>query len=267
MAVAHADPEKIALAEELLRKFPPDPETDAIYRVMRTGTPELVPVVTDELLQRVARSAEHLQIMRELGIMSYMIVPLRSRGEVVGTITFVASDRRFSQQDLDGAATIRSGANLLVYSALSEREAAQLSGRSGEMLQASMHRRFSEPFVLERGDLGAVSRAAASIGFSVRRGRRFLYLCRELDQGEAFTRLREELRCEVAVAIGGAAVDAEFLSRADVAIVVPGPDGSPDPELLDRVPGARIAPAPAPEGWAAAIGEVAATLERRPTGT
>ena len=66
-------------------------------------------------------------------------------------------------------------------------------------------------------------------------------------------RLRDELRCEVAVGIGGTGVDAEFLARADVAIVIPNADGSVDRELLERLPHARIAPAPAPGGWAAAV--------------
>jgi len=149
----------------------------------------------------------------------------------------------------------RSGANLLVYSALPDREASELSGRSGEMLHASTHRCYSEPFVIESGDLDAVKRAAAAIGFSVRRGRRFLHLCRAFDQGEAFLRLRDELQCDVAIALGGTAVDAEFLMRADVPIIVPGPDGEPDPELLASVPHARIAPAPGPAGWASAVEE------------
>src|SRR5688500_16897200 len=149
----------------------------------------------------------------------------------------------------------RSGANLLVYSALPEREASRLSGRSGEMLHASTHRCFSEPFVIESGDLESVKRAAASIGFSVRRGRRFLHLCRACDEGEAFARLRAELGCETAIAIGGAAVDGEFLSRADLPIIVPGPDGKPDPELVAMVPHARIASNAGPAGWAAAVDE------------
>ena len=147
----------------------------------------------------------------------------------------------------------RSGASLLVYSALPESEAARLSGRSGEMLRASTRRCFSEPFVLESGEIEAVKLAATSIGFSVRQGRRFLHLCRECDLGEAFTRVREELRCETAIAVGGVAVDAEFLTRADVPIIVPGPDGNVDPVLLSNVPGARVAPAPGPAGWAAAV--------------
>ena len=149
----------------------------------------------------------------------------------------------------------RSGANLLVYSALPAQEAARLSGRSGEMLRASTHRCFSEPFVIESGAVEDVQRAAAAIGFSVRRGRRFLHLCRAFDEGEAFTRLRDELQCDVAIAVGGAAVDAEFLLRADVPIIVPGPDGNADPELLAALPKARVAPAPGPRGWAAAVEE------------
>src|SRR5579872_6683070 len=53
----------------------------------------------------------------------------------------------------------RSGANLLVYSALPHDQASRLSGRRGEMLEASRHRRFSEPFIIESGDLEAVRRA------------------------------------------------------------------------------------------------------------
>jgi len=147
----------------------------------------------------------------------------------------------------------RSGANLLVYSALEEKDAARLSGRSGEMLHASMRRRFSEPFVIESGDVAAVRKAAARIGFSVRRGRRFFHLCRECDEGEAAMRICEELRCDMTVALGGTLLDSEFLTRADVPIIVPGPDGQADSELQALVPNARIAPSPAPHGWAAAV--------------
>ena len=149
----------------------------------------------------------------------------------------------------------RSGANLLVYSALPAGEAARLSGRSGQMLDASTHRSFSEPFVLESGELETVQRAAGDLGFSIRRGRRFLHLCRACDTGEAFTRLRDELHCDLAIAVGGVPIDAEFLSRADVPILVPGPDGKLDPELVAALPQARIAPAPGPAGWAAAVTE------------
>ena len=117
LAIAHTDPAKIALAKELYSKFPPDPETDAIYRVMHTGISELVPFVSDEMLVQAARSEEHLRTIRELGIMSFMIVPLRSRGEVVGTITFVASDRRYSKRDLTQAEELAYRASIAIENA------------------------------------------------------------------------------------------------------------------------------------------------------
>jgi mannosyl-3-phosphoglycerate phosphatase family protein len=154
----------------------------------------------------------------------------------------------------------RSGANLLVYSAMEEAAAARVSGRSGEMLHASTRREFSEPFVIESGDLVAIRRAASELGFSVRQGRRFFHLCRECDEGEAFSRIREELQCDTAIGIGGSVVDAEFLIRSDVAIIVPGIDGTPDGELVTKVPWARTAPAPAPGGWTMAVEEAVREL-------
>lgn len=154
----------------------------------------------------------------------------------------------------------RSGANLLIYSVMEESAAAKVSGRSGEMLHASTRRCFSEPFLIESGDMDAVKRTAAEMGFSVRRGRRFFYLCRECDEGEAFARLREELQCDVAIAAGGSVVDAEFLTRAEVAIIVPDAEGTPDPELTARIPSARIAPVAAPLGWAIAVEEALQSL-------
>jgi mannosyl-3-phosphoglycerate phosphatase family protein len=153
----------------------------------------------------------------------------------------------------------RSGANLLVYSALSDSDAARFSGRSGAMLQASTRRYFSEPFALESGDLGKVTAAAESLGFSIRRGRRFFHLCRACDEGGAFTRICDELRIDVAIGVGGSSVDAEFLARCDVAIIMPHDDGEPDGELAGQLPHARIAPASGPAGWAAAVDEALRT--------
>lgn len=160
--------------------------------------------------------------------------------------------------DVVAAIEARSGADLIVYSVLPEEEAARLSGRSGAMLRSSMRRYFSEPFVLERGDIADVARAAALLGFSVQRGGRFFYLSRAGGEGEAFRRLREELRCDVAIALGGSPLDAEFLSHSEIPIIVPRSDGAPDPELLAKVPNARIAPAPGSAGWTAAMDEVRA---------
>ena len=150
LAVAHADPAKIALAEEFYRKFPPDPDTDAIYRVMRTGTAEFVPFVPDEMLVQAARSDEHLRIIRELGIMSFMIVPLRSRGEVVGTITFVASDRRYSERDLKQAEELAYRASIAIENARLY-SAAQTANRAKDEFLATLSHELRTPMTAVLG--------------------------------------------------------------------------------------------------------------------
>jgi mannosyl-3-phosphoglycerate phosphatase len=149
----------------------------------------------------------------------------------------------------------RSGASLLVCSALPQSDAARFTGHREAAEQFLPERCFSEPFLLESGELERVREAASAMGFAIRRGRRFLHLCRQCDQGEAFSRVRAEIGCEIAVAVGGSALDGEFLERADIAVIIPGPAGV-DPELMVRLPEARIAPMGAPEGWSMAVEEV-----------
>jgi PAS domain S-box-containing protein len=103
LALTHADAAKVTFASELMERYAPDPQADAgVPRVIRTGTAELVPEITDELLEAAARDELHLDLIRELGLRSYICVPLAVREDVVGAITLVASEsgRRFGDADL-----------------------------------------------------------------------------------------------------------------------------------------------------------------------
>lgn len=103
VVAAHRDPSKQALAERL-REFEPDqldPER-ALGRVLRTGVSELHPEITDEQLTLGARSEEHLGFLRELGMRSAVIVPMRVPTRTVGLMTLVTADsrRRLTHDDL-----------------------------------------------------------------------------------------------------------------------------------------------------------------------
>src|SRR5262249_423603 len=103
VAVAHVDPPKVELAHELNRRYPPDPEApQGGPHILRTGKPELICDITDGLLVETVKDQELLRILRELGLKSYLGVPLRTRGKTVGAITFVAAEsgRRFDATDL-----------------------------------------------------------------------------------------------------------------------------------------------------------------------
>ena len=103
LAVEHPDPEKVALAYELQKRYPPDPETTrGLRQVLRTGEPDMMAEIPEELLDEYAVNSEHRTIMRELGLRSYMVVPMVARGRMHGVITLVSeeSGRQYGETDL-----------------------------------------------------------------------------------------------------------------------------------------------------------------------
>jgi PAS domain S-box-containing protein len=103
IAIAHRDPAKVTFARELQERYPPRNDATGPAAVIRTGEPELVPEITPELLRAAARDELHLELLRELGLESYVCVPLKGiDGGALGAITLVSSDasRRFGAEDL-----------------------------------------------------------------------------------------------------------------------------------------------------------------------
>jgi PAS domain S-box-containing protein len=103
VAVAHVDQGKVEWAHELHRRYPPRPDSPhGVPGVVRSGRPEIVPEVTDEMLALDARDEEHLRLLRGLRMRSYLCVPLAGRGGTMGAISFVAADsgRRFDADDV-----------------------------------------------------------------------------------------------------------------------------------------------------------------------
>lgn len=117
VAVAHVDPAKIEMAK-LLRAYEPErlnPE-QGLGRVRSTGEPLLYEEVPDALLAAAAVDAEHLRLLRAVGISSVLIVPMRAQGRTIGALTLVSSEfgRSFDQSDLEFAGQIAERAALAV---------------------------------------------------------------------------------------------------------------------------------------------------------
>jgi serine phosphatase RsbU (regulator of sigma subunit) len=103
VAVAHVDPDKVALAQQLQKRYPTDPDAPAgSANVVRTGRSELHPVISDELLSAATRDEEHLRIARELQLRSALTVPLLARDRILGAITliFAESGRTYGSEDV-----------------------------------------------------------------------------------------------------------------------------------------------------------------------
>lgn len=103
IAVAHADPERVAWARWLQERYPEEPGSDqGILKVIRTGVAELITEVTDAMLTAVARDAEHLAMLRLVGFTSVIIVPMIARERSLGAITLVTAEsrHRYNENDL-----------------------------------------------------------------------------------------------------------------------------------------------------------------------
>jgi PAS domain S-box-containing protein len=103
VAIAHVDPTRVELARQIEQRYPPDANAEGgIWNVLRTARSELYEVLSDALLQSGARDAEHLEILRSIGLRSVVIVPILIRETVSGTITLVNAESRrtYDQRDV-----------------------------------------------------------------------------------------------------------------------------------------------------------------------
>ena len=128
LAVVHPDADKQDAARRLAAQYPPRPgDLIGAPRVIRTGRPEMVFDVPDAALVAAAHDAEHLELLRRLGVRSYVIVPMVARGSVLGAITFVTAehDRRFGDIDVVMAEDLARRAAMAVDNARLHREAVE----------------------------------------------------------------------------------------------------------------------------------------------
>jgi PAS domain S-box-containing protein len=120
LAVTHVDPERERWGWELGRRYPPRADAPhGVPAVLRTGRPELYAEITDELLRQSARDADHLELLRALGLSSIIIAPLTARGRTFGALTLVAaeSNRRYGAAELELAGELADRAALAVDNA------------------------------------------------------------------------------------------------------------------------------------------------------
>lgn len=137
IAVAHPDPDMVELARQLERRYPYDPEAPAgVPQVLRSGRPELVSEVSDDLLQTLSPDAELRQAVRELGLTSWMVVPLSARERLLGALTLATaqSGRRYGPDDVALAEVLARRAALAVDNARLYSEAQRVAAEQSAML-------------------------------------------------------------------------------------------------------------------------------------
>ena len=151
LEVSHRDPAKVALAADLAKRYPDDPnQPQGVHEVVRSGKSQLIADLPDSLLAELAQNAEHLELIRQLGLRSAMIVPLLAGQRAVGAMTLVTAEsgRRYDERDLAvaedlarRAATAIEQANLFAEvneaREMLESQAVELEAQAAELQQTT----------------------------------------------------------------------------------------------------------------------------------
>lgn len=115
------NPEKEELLREMRSRFPIVASSfdHPVSRVVRTGQAILVAHIRADVVSRMARDPDQLQMLRRLGPVSWMIVPLAARGRIIGAITFASSEsgRHYGLDDLRIAEELATSSALAIDNA------------------------------------------------------------------------------------------------------------------------------------------------------
>lgn len=119
-AWAIADPEKQQFFDHILEfATPVDAAAHPVSLAISTGKTEIITEVSDEWLQRVATSEEHLQFMRDMKLHTIVIVPLIFRNKKLGALKFCLAqpNRKMNQQDIHLAEELSERVAIAVHNA------------------------------------------------------------------------------------------------------------------------------------------------------
>ena len=103
ITVNHTDPTRISLAEDLYEHYKNRPETThGIQRILKTGKSELIETIDDTVLGAVKDNKKLIKTIKQIGLKSYMGVPLIARGKVIGAMTFssIQDTRKYTKADV-----------------------------------------------------------------------------------------------------------------------------------------------------------------------
>jgi PAS domain S-box-containing protein len=140
LVATHWDPVRTQYAEELERRYPSGEDSGA-HRVIRTAEPLFAPNVSEEMMREVARDAQHLEMIRNLRLRSYICVPMLSKERVLGAIAFATSEsgRTYSEFDLEAALEVARRAAIAIENAELVQALKDADRRKDEFLAVLAH--------------------------------------------------------------------------------------------------------------------------------
>jgi PAS domain S-box-containing protein len=144
VAVAHADPSKTDVAEQLLHgslDLPP-----AVGAALCAGQATVLHDISEEMLTSYANDAAHLEVLRSLRIESIMTIPLSVRGTLLGAIRMFSceSERHYGEEELELAAEVARRAATAIDNARLYAQAAD-ANRAKDIFLATLSHEMKTP--------------------------------------------------------------------------------------------------------------------------
>jgi mannosyl-3-phosphoglycerate phosphatase family protein len=149
------------------------------------------------------------------------------------------------------------GLGLFGFGDMSVQEVALLTGLEPAAARRAMARRYDEPFIaaLRADQLQRLEAEVCRRGLRLTRGGRLYHLSGRHTKGLGVDLLARIYRSRspklMTVGLGDGANDLAMLERVDIPVVIPRAPSRVDPALAGRP--WRVAPAPGPAGWGAAL--------------
>jgi len=164
VGLAHHDPDRLAIARAYRERRAPDPDparTTGVYQVIRTGTSELYPEITPEMLAPSRQDPDVAALLDRIVIASALVVPIAAREQTLGALALYMgeSGRRFDREDVPFAEELAHRAGLAIDNArlyAGSREALAAAERATE--RARLLHRLSQALgaATRREDVAAV---------------------------------------------------------------------------------------------------------------
>jgi signal transduction histidine kinase/ActR/RegA family two-component response regulator len=142
LIVAHRDPAREAAWRKMQRRFPVAPNSrHTVVKVLQTGESDFLPEMSDDILAEAIPDAEHIALLKQLGVRSAMTVPLTARGRIVGAISFISAEsaRRYTERELRAAEELARRAALAVDNARLYERAQEANHAKDEFLATLSH--------------------------------------------------------------------------------------------------------------------------------
>ncbi|WP_239470281.1 sensor histidine kinase [Archangium violaceum] len=194
LAGAHADPAKETLLRKLQLRHPPTQgSAHGATRVQRSHQPLVLPELSDDIIRRMTDDEEHRQLIHALGSRSALVVPIMTRGELLGAISLVSGEPgfRYGSAELELAQEVARRAATAIDNARLYRKTQEAIRVRDEFLSVASHE-FNTPLTSLTLSLQALLRSI-QVGRRVEPQELKRQLERALLQGARLGRLNRAL--------------------------------------------------------------------------